>query len=226
MYSFAFLGFFPPLAPTVVADEFADECILLWKFLCVPSSFELILDIHFFVTVKKSNGGTVRKHTIKKLNGDTKAAEASESAMVAKGDINQNHNALSNPPSAAVHDTSNLSESTIQAFRETLHYQPLSQSQSQSPIYDFVKSAQSNNNANDQTARIEGGEGPEKVDVVAASTAESNTLSNGVGRTDLELDNRALFQGISLKDFERHHKLMKEANVEKRRLLSTAIEKR
>lgn len=136
------------------------------------------------------------------MNGDTKTAEVNKST---NGDINQN-NALGN--STSVQDTSNLSESTIQAFRETLHYRPLSQS----PIHD-TKTAQTNN-GNDQNARTE--EGPEKV---------ADIHNNCVGRTD-ELDNRALFQGISLKDFEKHHKLMKEANVEKRRLLSSAIEQR
>lgn len=160
----------------------------------------------FYITAKKSNGGTVRKHTIKKLNGDTKPTEVNKST---KGDINQN-NALGN--STPVQDTSNLSESTIQAFRETLHYRPLSQS----PIHDTA-TAQTNN-GNDQNVRTE--EGPEKV-------ADRDILHNNcVGRTDHVLDSRALFQGISLKDFEKHHKLMKEANIEKRRLLSSAIEQR
>lgn len=175
------------------------------------------INSEFYITVKKSNGGTVRKHTIKKLNGEAKAAEVNKPTVaVAKGDINQNHDALGDSTSA-IQNTSNLSESTIQAFRETLHYKPLSQSPSQSPspIYDTAKVAQSNNNTNDQSVRIEGGE-----------RAECNTNNNGVGRTDHELDNRALFQGISLKDFEKHHKLMKEANIEKRRLLSSAIEQR
>lgn len=173
----------------------------------------------------KSNGGTARKHTIKKLNGDTKAAAAAMAAEVnksaAKSDINQNNNALGNATATALQDTSNLSESTIQAFRETLHYTPLSQAQS--PIHDTLTSAQTNNNAYDQNARTEVG-GPERV--VAAATAESNIHNNCVGRTDHELDNRALLTGISLKDFEKHHKLMKEANIEKRRLLSSAIEQR
>lgn len=179
----------------------------------------------FCITVKKSNGGTVRKHTIKKLNGDTKAA-AEVNKSVAKGDINENNNALGNLTSAAAaaQDTSNLSESTIQAFRETLHYKPLSQTYT--PIHDTPTSDQTNNNANDENARTEDN-GPEKVVVAAAVAAvESNIHNNCVGRTDLELDSRALFQGISLKDFEKHHKLMKEANIEKRRLLSSAIEQR
>lgn len=170
----------------------------------------------------------MRKHTIKKLNGDTKATEVNKSAVaVAKGDINQNHNAFADSTSA-LQDTSNLSESTIQAFRETLHYKPLAQSQS--PICDTAKSDQSNNNASDQSVRTESGVRPAVATAATTTTTtaatESNTNDNGVGRTDHAVDNRALFQGISLKDFERHHKLMKEANIEKRRLLSSAIEKR
>lgn len=185
--------------------------------------------MEFYFTVKKSNGGTVRKHTIRKLNGDTKVAEVNKKLMTNGSDINQN-NALANSASAA-QDTSNLSDSTIQAFRETLHYRPLSQTSQSSPIHDTViSSAQTDNNGNDQMARTED-ERPE-ANVAAAATAtavaESDAIihSNCVGRTDHELDNRALFQGISLKDFEKHHKLMKEANTEKRRLLSSAIEQR
>lgn len=157
-----------------------------------------------FITVKKStNAGTVRKHTTKKLNGDTKAAETNKST---KNDINQN-NALGN--STAAQDTSNLSDSTLQAFRDTLHYKPLSQCPSE--IVD-------NDNATDH--RMAGSDGePENF-------AEPLTHNNCVGRADHPLDHRALFQGISLKDFEKHHKLMKEANIEKRRLLSSAIEQR
>lgn len=143
------------------------------------------------------------------MNGDSKLTTG-EINRTAKGDINQN-DALGNSTSAQ--DTSNLSESTIQAFRETLHYKPLSQSS----LHDNATD-QMNNVNNDQNAARN--HGPNKV-------AESNIHNDCVGGSDHELlDNRALFQGISLKDFEKHHKLMKEANIEKRRVLSTAIEQR
>lgn len=137
------------------------------------------------------------------MNGDTKAADTNKST---KNDINQN-SALENATPAA-QDTSNLSESTIQAFRETLHYKPLSQCSAHDTAIVQTHTA---NDRNGEPVTEENG----------------NMHVNCAGRTDLEqLDNRALFQGISLKDFEKHHKLMKEANLEKRKLLSSAIEQR
>ncbi|XP_055315194.1 RAB6-interacting golgin [Sitodiplosis mosellana] len=154
--------------------------------------------------VKRPNGGgTVRKHTIKKLNGDTKTAD-----RIARSDINQN-NASEDATSA--NDTSNLSESTIQALQDALHYKPLS-----------------------QTTR--GTNDAQQVSPIDATTvydhrtqiaAENNKNNNNVSKSnDTNIDDPSLFQGISLKDFEKHHKLMKEANLEKRRLLSNAIEQR
>lgn len=146
-------------------------------------------------------GGTVRKHTIKKLNGDTKTA---------KSDINQN-NAPDNATSA--NDTLNLSDSTIQALQDALHYKPLSQIP-----HGTGDAIQVNTNDPDTMT-------PKQI------TAENNQNNNNINNvcseaSEASADDRALFQGISLKDFEKHHKLMKEANLEKRRLLSSAIEQR
>lgn len=149
-----------------------------------------------YLTAKRSNGGTVRKHTIKKLNGESKTAD-----KIAKGDINQN-NAIENATSPI--DTSNLSESTIQAFQDALHFKPLSQ------VQNDVQQV----NLNDQTTKPSDQQIEKPVD---------NNENNYI---DINVDNRLLFQGISLKDFEKHHQLMKEANIEKRRLLSNAIEQR
>lgn len=165
----------------------------------------------FIVTVKRSNGGggggTVRKHTIKKLNGDNKTAD-----RIAKSDINQN-NAPEDATSA--HDTSNLSESTIQALQDALHYKPLSQTTRGT---DDVPPQINSNDANSVTT-------PEQRTQITAENNKNN--NNTVNKSnDNPTDDRSLFQGISLKDFEKHHKLMKEANLEKRRLLSSAIEQR
>lgn len=182
-------------------------CLNLLTNAFVNGEIEINEEYLFSISAKKSNGGTVRKHTIKKLNGDTKPIETNKST---KNDINQN-NALAH--SASAQDTSNLSDSTIQALRETLHYKPLSQCPS--PPHDT--GTVQPNNANDRNAHNDEG---------IVNLAESKLHTNCVGRTDHALDNRALFQGISLKDFEKHHKLMKEANIEKRKLLSSAIEQR
>lgn len=164
----------------------------------------LILIVH---AVKRPNGGgTVRKHTIKKLNGDSKAAE-----RIAKSDINQNKNAPEDATSA--NDTSNLSESTIQALQDALHYKPLSQTS-----HDTSNDVKRINESDVDATQI-----PEQRTQI---TAENNQNNNNVCNATNSADDRSLFQGISLKDFEKHHKLMKEANLEKRRLLSSAIEQR
>lgn len=153
----------------------------------------------FLFAVKRPNGGTVRKHMIKKLNGSGKSDD-----KTAKSDINQNN--ASNEAASAV-DTSNLSESTIQAFQDALHFKPLSQSpRSDDPTQAIV---------DDQIAAMFDERHADDADQV-----------NGNSVTRDSENNRKLFQGISLKDFEKHHKLMKEANIEKRKLLSSAIEKR
>lgn len=129
----------------------------------------------------------MRKHTIRKLNGDSKGVDKS-----AKSDANAREDATS-----AV-NTSDLSESTIQAFQDALHFKPLS---AQSQAAD---------------------------DSMKCNEPNANMAPNQITNSDSahDLDSRALFQGISLKDFEKHHNLMKEANLEKRRLLSNAIEQR
>lgn len=164
----------------------------------------LILIVH---TVKRPNGGgTVRKHTIKKLNGDSKAAD-----RIAKNDINQNRNAPEDATSA--NDTSNLSDSTIQALQDALHYKPLSQTS-----HDTSNDAKQINEIDVDATKIP----DQRTQIIAENNKTNNNVCNATKNTD----DRALFQGISLKDFEKHHKLMKEANLEKRRLLSSAIEQR
>ncbi|XP_031618290.1 RAB6-interacting golgin [Contarinia nasturtii] len=156
--------------------------------------------------VKRSNGGTVRKHTTKKLNGDTKSAD-----RIAKSDINQN-NAIKNATSA--NDT-NLSESTIQAFHDAMHFKPLSQTRSTNDMDTAHDNLNTDHDAINSDQQVE-------------NTADNMVNNNCANQnTEYDLNDRAtLFQGISLKDFEKHHKLMKESNLEKRRLLSNAIEQR
>lgn len=153
--------------------------------------------------VKRPNGGTVRKHTIKRLTGDTKTAD-----KIAKSDINQNEDATS------AHESSNLSESTIEAFQNALHYKPLAQMH---PTNDGLMNAQSNGSQPEMLDNH-----PEFVGNSLENHKNNNHLHNGNGN----FENHATFQGISLKDFEKHHRLMKEANLEKRKLLSNAIEQR
>lgn len=159
------------------------------------------------VTVKKSNGGTVRKHTIKKLNGDSRTAD-----KLANGDINQN-NAPQNATSA--NDTLNVSDSTIQAFQDALHFKPLTQVTSH-PLSDNTPQVK-------RPEQINTPSGQWIENTAAECQANNNYADNG---SNNNIDSRTIFQGISLKDFDKHHKLMKEANLEKRRLLSNAIEQR
>lgn len=164
------------------------------------------------VTVKRPNVGTVRKHTNKKLNIDTKTANKS-----AKSDINQN-NAIEDATSA--HETSELSESTIQAFQNALHYRPLSQ------LHDLNDEPSTQNNGKPMNNEMLFDQ--QLVENTAENGGQNNNhveLNGGSGGNN-NIENRLLFQGISLKDFEKHHKLMKEANLEKRKLLSNAIEQR
>lgn len=170
---------------------------LIWNFSCVCL---------FVFTVKRPNGGTVRKHTVRKLNGDAKTKET-----ITNSDINQNNHALKDATSAK--DTSNLSESTVQAFHEALHFKPLSQA----PDSDDA----THNNSSDQNDTVS-----EQARTANNIQQHNNKNNNCVGENEENLKNQALFQGISLKDFEKHHKLMQEANHEKRKLLSTAIKQR
>lgn len=153
------------------------------------------------VTVKRSNGGTVRKHTVRKSNGDTKIAD-----KIVHSDINQNN---AENVATSAQNLSNLSESTVQAFHEALHFKPLSQT--------HETEAHTVNNQNDTVDEHH------TINNIQNTTKPNH---NHVNKNDPNLEHCKLFQGISLKDFEKHHQLMKEANLEKRRLLSSAIEQR
>lgn len=112
----------------------------------------------------------------------------------------------------------NLSESTIQALQDALHYKPLSQTPRSIDIAPEVSS----NIVVDTTI-------PEQQTQITAENNKNSSSSSNNNVSNINekiVDDRAIFQGISLKDFEKHHKLMKEANLEKRRLLSSAIEQR
>lgn len=145
----------------------------------------------------------MRKHTIKRLTGDTKTAD-----KIAKSDINQNEDATS------AHESSHLSESTIQAFQNALHYKPLAQMPTE---IDGLMNAQQNRRQPEMMDNQQ-----DFVENSLENKKNNNHLHNGNGN----FENHATFQGISLKDFEKHHRLMKEANLEKRKLLSNAIEQR
>lgn len=146
----------------------------------------------------------MRKHTIKRLNGDTKTAD-----KMTKNDYNQNNGS----DATSSNDTSNLSESTIQAFQDALHFKPLSQKKgNENPMqvnlndHDTIMTSADNQIEN------------------ASRHIENN--NHDCQTNENQFIDKSLFQGISLKDFDKHHKLMKEANQEKRRLLSNAIEQR
>lgn len=139
----------------------------------------------------------MRKHTVKKPPNDLKNAEKQ-----AKNDVNQN-----GVPSDATSpkDTSELSESTVQALQDALYYKRLNtkldhQENSSESLPSVLQNIESNGNEIDR-----------------------NIIYNENDPLEVK---RSLFQGISLKDFERHQQMLKEANLEKQKLLSQAIEQR
>lgn len=148
----------------------------------------------------KKNIENVRKHTVKRSNsGDQINAE--KLANKPKP-INSHGNATS------AKDSSNLSESTIQAFQDAMHFKPLSHTHrsNDTPVTILSEKAISNDDPNQINLN----------NIHVDDDDDGNT----------ETGCRSHFQGISLKDFEKHQQIMKEANLEKRRLLSKAIEQR
>lgn len=141
------------------------------------------------------------------MNGDSKIAD-----KLAKGDINQNN---APPDATSANDTLNLSDATIQAFQDAMQFKPLSQVTCH-PLSDDAPQVK-------LTEQIKTPTGQWIENSVVESQKNNNYEDDG---SNNNIDSRTIFQGISLKDFEKHHKLMKEANLEKRRLLSNAIEQR
>lgn len=130
---------------------------------------------------------------------------------LAKGDINQN-----NTPENATspNDTLDLSDSTIQAFQDALQFKPLSQLRSTDDVPQFKHNEQIKKSSD------------QHIENNCTETSKNNNYEENGTTNNNMINGGAIFQGISLKDFEKHHKLMKEANLEKRRLLSNAIEQR
>lgn len=159
--------------------------------------------------MKKSNGGTVRKHIVKKSNSND---------MKNAGRLANKSN--TQKTTASIQDSPKLSQSTIQAFQDAMHFKPLAQSQQSIDNPAKISSyACTTSNEDDAQANNQ----------ISMSNAQNN---NHISDDDDNGENsdsgskRSLFQGISLKDFEKHQQIMKEANIEKRRLLSQAIEQR
>lgn len=114
--------------------------------------------------------------------------------------------ATSSPPTV---DTTNLSDSTVQALHDALHYQRLdSQQRLNNPTESHPIIETNDQNGNDHASIKQNNN---------YMYTDENVADDG---------KRSLFQGISLKDFEKHQQMMKEANLEKRKLLSQAIEQR
>lgn len=139
---------------------------------------------------------------VKRSNSDTKTVD-----KLAKSDVNKNF-AVTDATSA--NDTSNLSDSTIQTFQNALHFNP---------------SSHRSNNGGTTTINKDPQIRPSNVQQTE-SIVKTNNQNNNYIRDDDSLQIRSPFEGISLKDFEKHQQLMKEANLEKRKLLSQAIEQR
>lgn len=105
--------------------------------------------------------------------------------------------------------TAELSESTIQAFQEAMHFHPINAPTS---------NVQTTNTAQEHT-QLNGNDAPTAAPIQTPLDVECNgNLDSGSRST--------MLNGISLKDFEKHQKLLKEANLEKRRLLRKAIEQK
>lgn len=156
--------------------------------------------------MKRPNSGTVRKHGVIKSN--TIGPKISE--KLAKSHAKQN-DAPNDATSAK--DESNLSESMVQALQDALHCQRLdSNRQSHNPTKTSASIETNDRNGN--------GHG------LVQNKGNNNGMLISDDSGSETATTRSLFQGISLKDFEKHQQMLKEANLEKRKLLSQAIEQR
>lgn len=116
----------------------------------------------------------------------------------------------------------NDSISTIPSFQEALHFKPLIPSISQntgiigsersvSPAQQQEKSSVNNcNNGNNN------------------DNNDNNNNMNNIKNDECDGVNghRSMFQGVSLKDFENHRKMIEEQNRQKKDLLAKALEQR
>lgn len=163
--------------------------------------FFICFTISYFClfAANKPNSGKVRDRKMNTADSKRSVNTASESA---------NSKAMTETPSAE------LSESTIQAFQEAMHFCPLNAPTSNIQTPNTVQ-VHKQLNGND-----------------APSAAPIDSMPSQISPDDgyngnLESGGRAtMLNGISLKDFEKHQQLLKEANLEKRRLLRKAIEQK
>lgn len=154
---------------------------------------------------RPNSSGTVRKHGVTKSN--TNGPKIND--KLARSQANQN---AAQKDATSAKDTSNLSESMVQALQDALHYQRLdSNRRSNSPTETSAAIETDDHNGNDHG-------------LVQSNQNNNYMLSDDSGSETATT--RSLFQGISLKDFEKHQQMMKEANLEKRKLLSQAIEQK
>lgn len=162
------------------------------------------------ISVKRPNSGTVRKHGVIKSN--TNGPKISDKLTKTHAKQNDAQNNAQNDNATSAKDESNLSESMVQALQDALHYQRLD----------------SNRQSNNPT------EAPASIDPLDRNGNGLGLVQNNENNNYMLSDDsgsetamtRSLFQGISLKDFEKHQQMMKEANIEKRKLLSQAIEQK
>lgn len=159
------------------------------------------------ISVKRPNSGTVRKHGSIKSNANGPKI----SDKLAKSNAKQN-DAQNDATSSK--DESNLSESMVQALQDALHH----------PRLDNNRRS-NNNNPTETTASTEAHDRNGNGHRLAQNTENTNYMLSDDSGSETAMT-RSLFQGISLKDFEKHQQLMKEANLEKRKLLSQAIEQK
>lgn len=161
--------------------------------------FDFVL--YILCAAKKPNGGTVRKHISRK--------------PITTNSKNVGNTASQPLQSKAMTETipADLSDSTIQAFQDAMHFRP--------PINAPSHTAQITIREQTPTNGNDGSSSDASVERLPSSTSTENDYNGNVagGRG-------AMLNGISLKDFEKHQKVLKEANLEKRRLLSQAIEQK
>lgn len=159
--------------------------------------------------MKRPNSGTVRKHGVIKTN--TIGPKISDKLAKSHAKQNDAQTDAQNDATSAK-DESNLSESMVQALQDALHYQRLdSNRQSHNPTKTSASIETNDRNGNGHGLS----QNKENNNCMLSDDSGSETATT-----------RSLFQGISLKDFEKHQQMMKEANLEKRKLLSQAIEQR
>lgn len=111
---------------------------------------------------------------------------------------------------------------TIPSFHEALYFKPLVQSNSQ----DTNKLATSDRPVSSELQQEQSSNGNHNNGINNSNDSNNNKNNGKTDDNDGEHGRTSMFQGISLKDFENHRKMIEEQNRQKKELLAKALEQR